>query len=240
MKRHLRFGLCLFLMLIACLLSSCQGKNNETIQVGLNGKNLDKTIIEYLSTVYGAKNLNRITSLSLVRNGLKRIDDLSGLVSLRDLEIGANQIERIEGIGNLKNLRSLSLVQDGIRRIEGLEGLENLEELHLNHNRIERIEGLGSLHKLRKLDLSDNSIEVIEGLEGLDLLQDFRAGGNRIVDFRGLLALKGLTKSITLLSRHNAITPEAQAILERVRKNNPNAQLLIDKTDWGSGNEEEK
>jgi len=84
--------------------------------------------------------------------------ELKNFKNLQELDLGYNQIAKIERINTLKQLRKLTLEYNKIKKIEGLEGLYQLEELNLYGNHITKIEGLEDLNQLKKLDLGKNPL----------------------------------------------------------------------------------
>ncbi len=106
---------------------------------------------------------------------IENMNDLRGLLKLRNLkklDLSGNNIKVINNLINLKNLRILKLIDNKIEEINGLEKLRNLRELFLSRNNIADIKGLESLKKLEYLSLSQNRIEEIKGLRGLTTLKN--------------------------------------------------------------------
>jgi hypothetical protein len=123
-------------------------------------------------------------------NGIRKIEGLDNLTSLRRLNLWGNPITKLEDMGLLKNLEylnmgtegtlnigadspeSLNLVSNKLRlgkatkitKIEGLEGLAKLEHIILQNQNIRRIEGIEGLTALKKLEMMDNPIDDISYL----------------------------------------------------------------------------
>ncbi|HME50584.1 MAG TPA: leucine-rich repeat protein [Candidatus Lokiarchaeia archaeon] len=100
--------------------------------------------------------------LDLHDQGIIKITEIKGLDVLGDrllsLELDNNQIKKIEGLEALGNLQELHLDNNQIAKIEGIGTLGNLRELHLNSNQITRIVGLEALGNLRILTVHFNPI----------------------------------------------------------------------------------
>ncbi len=57
-------------------------------------------------------------------------------LDIEKLDLGSNQITKIEGLDNLVKLRWLDLDENQITKIKGLDKLVNLQKLHLKKNNI--------------------------------------------------------------------------------------------------------
>lgn len=115
------------------------------------------------------------------------MEDLGPLANLRDLWLANNMIRRIKPVlTGCVTLRTLELGANRIKTIEHLEMLTTLENLWLGKNRISQIQNLSSLVKLRKLDLQCNRITQIEGLDALILLEELYLSHNRITRLENL------------------------------------------------------
>ncbi|PSC70165.1 tilB-like protein [Micractinium conductrix] len=89
------------------------------------------------------------------------------LITLHEIALHAQGIERIELLGSLcRHLRILLLQNNLISRIEGLHRLKELEHLNLALNNITRLANLQRCESLRVLDLTANFVPPA-GLLGL-------------------------------------------------------------------------
>jgi len=70
--------------------------------------------------------------------------------SLEELDLSYNRIAEVEEV-RCPKLRVLNLGWNEIRRIEGIEGSEMLEELNLCNNQISDCSKLRGLRRLRRL-----------------------------------------------------------------------------------------
>ncbi len=70
--------------------------------------------------------------------------------NLKKLDLGSNEIKKIEHMDRLINLRELSLAFNHIERIENLR-CPNLKVLDLSNNRLTEITGFKSFKKLEVL-----------------------------------------------------------------------------------------
>ena len=107
------------------------------------------------------------------------------------------EVDNLRGMVNLKELR---LDNNIITRIQGLEDLVNLEWLDLSFNLIEKIEGLENLTKLTDLSLYKNRISVLSGLDNLNSLEVLSIGCNKLQSLDETVKyLKGLKNKLKVL-----------------------------------------
>ena len=90
------------------------------------------------------------------------MENLDKLRNLKDLEIFANGIMKIEGLDNLKHLKILSLGANSIEKIENLNKLESLEKIYLSDNKIQEIENIDRLKKLKTFSIIENPLKSID------------------------------------------------------------------------------
>jgi Leucine-rich repeat (LRR) protein len=108
--------------------------------------------------------LAQVTSLDLhLRDGAKgkirRIESLSRLPRLQQLNLSHNALTKMEGLGSLLGLLELNLAENSLSRIEGIFHMKQLERLNLCGNRIERIpSSIASLTSLSALRLNRNRL----------------------------------------------------------------------------------
>ncbi len=88
---------------------------------------------------------DNVHSLCLHCNEISKIECLSHLQALKDLNLSANAITDIEGLQNLRSLTSLNLASNRIQVLNGLQGLGHLQSLNLAHNFISTLSGLTAL-----------------------------------------------------------------------------------------------
>lgn len=80
---------------------------------------------------------------------------------LKKLDLGTNQIKKIEGLNFLESLTQLSLEDNEIQFLDGLDSLQTLMELYLGNNLISdtrEITKLKTLSRLIILDISGNNL----------------------------------------------------------------------------------
>lgn len=95
------------------------------------------------------------------------LSDLSGLMSLKNLEILVvtfHQITSLEMLSELPQLKSLFLNNNRIQLLDGVESLVNLDELYVNVNDITSLKPLERLTNLHTLYCNHNRISSLEGI----------------------------------------------------------------------------
>lgn len=128
----------------------------------------------------------RLKSLDLSFNDLKKMDGIGHLVNLTDLYFVQNRIRKIEGLEKLSKLRNLELGGNKVTEIEGLEQCTGLEELWLGKNRITELKGLSTLSNLTILSIQANRLHTITGLENLTALEELHISHNALTSISGL------------------------------------------------------
>ncbi len=114
----------------------------------------------------------RVTGLDLFSNNLKGElpSELSGLTSLYELEISANNITGLSDLSDLTSLRVFSFVGSSdstLSDISALSGLIRLEHLQIAGHPIEDVSPLRSLTKLDLLNISGTLVHDVSPLLGL-------------------------------------------------------------------------
>lgn len=121
--------------------------------------------IEKISSLLGLK------SLTVLLLGKNRINDISGLITvkktLRVLDLHGNKITSVtHKICQLQELKSLNLAGNSLKVVhaEDFKGLFNLRELNLKRNKIKRINGFEDLRNLERLWLCHNDLQKVEDM----------------------------------------------------------------------------
>ncbi|MCY3552164.1 MAG: leucine-rich repeat domain-containing protein [Candidatus Poribacteria bacterium] len=103
---------------------------------------------------------------------------LTGIKTLRRLEITGTKISDISRLAELTQLTQLNLERNLISDISPLSNLKKLIELRLDNNLITDISPLSGLTNLQKLNLTDNAISDFSPLESLPEIITLNAQGN--------------------------------------------------------------
>ena len=103
---------------------------------------------------------------------------LTGIKTLRRLEITGTNISDISGLAELTELTHLDLGGNVISDISALSNLKKLVELRLGRNLITDISPLSGLTNLRELNLSNNTISNFSPLESLSAITTIHAQEN--------------------------------------------------------------
>lgn len=155
-------------------------KNDDTL-LNLDSNNEEKLSSEDMERL--VPEILRIKKLNYFVAGKNKLDDLSFLANLENLEhlgLGANDISDLSVLRNLKNLQSLFLWDNRIKDISPIQELFSLRRIQFINNNISDISALAGLKKLTDLDLSGNP--VLEEKIPAEILDD-SANPRRIINY---------------------------------------------------------
>ena len=156
------------------------------------------------------------SNMNLVGKGsdFKAIDRiprcLQDFKKLESIDLGGNNIRKIENLDGLEKLKFLDLramgtgFRYGINQIENIDELKNLKFLILRNNEISEIKNLENNTKLEIIDLTNNYFEKPLGLEKLEELPDLKKiqfGKNYFVKDEEMLVT--FTKALESLDMKN-------------------------------------
>lgn len=154
--------------------------------------------------------------------------ELLNLTLLEELWLGKNKIERISGLSGLASLRRLDVQSNRLTTIDGLldsSVASTLEELYLSHNAITdegAISGLLSSSNddttsssssspftmLTTLDLSRNRLTCTKPFAELTTLEDLWISGNDVKTFNDIDELRLLTNLDSVYLEYNPLDKE--------------------------------
>jgi len=154
--------------------------------------------------------------------------ELLNLTLLEELWLGKNKIERITGLSGLVSLRKLDVQSNRLTTIDGLldsSVASTLEELYLSHNAITdegAISGLLSSSNddttsssssspftmLTTLDLSRNRLTCTKPFAELTTLEDLWISGNDVKTFNDIDELRLLTNLDSVYLEYNPLDKE--------------------------------
>jgi len=154
--------------------------------------------------------------------------ELLNLTLLEELWLGKNKIERISGLSGLASLRRLDVQSNRLTTIDGLldsSVASTLEELYLLHNAITdegAISGLLSSSNddttsssssspftmLTTLDLSRNRLTCTKPFAELTTLEDLWISGNDVKTFNDIDELRLLTNLDSVYLEYNPLDKE--------------------------------
>ncbi|OWZ20855.1 hypothetical protein PHMEG_0004683 [Phytophthora megakarya] len=102
---------------------------------------------------------------------LQVVDESVNLLrAIRTLDLGWNQIDKVEANVTTKSLEVLNLCHNQLREVPPIQSLRSLKELDLAVNHITSLKGLEKLTALERLDISHNLINDITGVNLLTKL----------------------------------------------------------------------
>ncbi|XP_031122428.1 uncharacterized protein LOC116025354 [Ipomoea triloba] len=148
------------------------------------------------------RSLNSSSTVALIAGtGLKVIPNMSGLSSLRSVNLSANFIVHITPGSLPKGLHVLNLSRNKIATVEGLRELTRLRVLDLSYNKISRIgQGLSNCTLIKELYLAGNKISDVEGLHRLLKLTVLDVSFNKITTTKALGQLVANYNSLQALN----------------------------------------
>ena len=100
--------------------------------------------------------------------------------SLKFLNLSNNKIHELTGGFNCPEIIDLDLGSNEIRKIDNFEGIPNLEVLDLSNNQISDIKNVSNLPKLKRLYLGGNRVKSFLSFEGLESLQFLHLRNNYV------------------------------------------------------------
>ena len=148
-----------------------------------------------LSNLTGLEHAINLEDLFLGNVGMvSDLDPISNLTSLRNLNVGGNQISDIRPLAGLIHLAGLSLYANSVGDIVPLANLTNLTYLNLAHNGVKTLEPLSSLIRLQTLDLFDNRVRDITPVANMTALTTLILTHNQVEDVTPLANHPNLAK----------------------------------------------
>jgi Leucine-rich repeat (LRR) protein len=139
-----------------------------------------------------------VQEVDLDHQGLRKMQNLDGMIGLRRASFCDNELTKIEGLNTCTALEELILEENRISQLDGMASLAYLKRLDLGKNRLNRIEGLDHLTRLTQLSVEDNEINALSGLSKLQNLMELYIGNNKITELKQVLQVKDMPKLIIL------------------------------------------
>ncbi len=104
----------------------------------------------------------KIEAIHLQNNEIENIDFLSGIKTLKSVQLQHNHIKDISKIKDLENLTSFDASYNEIEKIDSLVNLASLQQITLNHNKINDLENIEKLFKknLFNLAIDEQELEI--------------------------------------------------------------------------------
>lgn len=184
---------------IKAILEMLNASSCEQIQEELRVKNGIINLSEqFLTELTPLQNLDDITELSLNKNKIRSLPNLS-LRSILNIDLSENEIDIIDFNHLPQNIDSLNLRSNVIQSIIPREQSSHLTWLNLSSNQLENVSGLENLLNLRALSMSHNQIYDLNGIETLQNLEILNLSYNQIEEYSALESLE----NIEILSIYN-------------------------------------
>jgi dynein light chain 1 len=93
---------------------------------------------------------------------------LSSLKDCEQLSLSTNMIDRMGSLAGMVNLKILSIGRNNLKKIEKLDEVSStLEQLWISYNQISTLEGLSGLENLTTVYMSNNAIKSFSELNHL-------------------------------------------------------------------------
>lgn len=146
---------------------------------------------------------------------LTSLAPLSSMYQLEELTVAGHAIDNLTPLSGLKSLRYVDLSSNAIVNLGPLSGLLNLSELYLGANAVSSLTPIAELPALRRLILADNAIDDSGDLSKLRQLNYLDVSRNTLLSVEGLGALQGLgqlyvsdndVSDLTPLASHSQLT----------------------------------
>lgn len=152
------------------------GDNNEITALSIFGdENSERT--DDLGII---SKLEKITRLSLTRNGIEDLSLILPKPNLTHLYIGGNNIKDVSFLTQCPLLSHLAIWSNPINNLEPLRFLENLTTLYCQNTLIEDVNFILPMKNLHLLNASNCMISDIEVLTKIENLNNVNLSGNRI------------------------------------------------------------
>lgn len=136
------------------------------------GDILEKYKVEWIylndNNISNISELSKAKSLKLLWIWNNKIEDVTSLANLTELEsfkASDNKISDISALKNLKKMNSLILENNNIRDISVIQNFPNLEVLMMSDNQIEDISAIKDLKKLSYITFDNNKIKDISCMQ---------------------------------------------------------------------------
>lgn len=146
-----------------------------------------------LTNLTGLSGLYRLEDLALVGHEISSLAPLSGLTSLRYVDLSDNAIINLGPLSGLLNLSELYLGANEVESLTAIAELPALRRLVVADNAIDDAGDLSKLRQLNYLDISRNEIASVQGLGGLKMLGRLFVSDNEVVDLAPLASHSNLT-----------------------------------------------
>ncbi len=147
-----------------------------------------------VSTWYGVTvTEKRVTALDLSANNLTgKIPKLSGLDKLSTLDIAINPLKKLSNLSNLINLDTLIIYDNDLRKLPDLSRLVNLKFFICSSTFIKNLPDLSNLVNLETLDCTNNYLTQLPDLSGLVELKYLNCSENQLIQLPNLSNQKKL------------------------------------------------
>ncbi|CAL6031589.1 leucine-rich_repeat domain-containing protein [Hexamita inflata] len=173
-------------------------KKLHTLDVSKN--NVDLTHIHMVSS---------LTKLYMRDCCVKNIDQISQLVTLKELDLSQNKgIKDINALCQLKSLTKLLIHRCGLNIINQIMTLTYLEVLDISSNLLKNVDSIGQLINLKELDISNDwglDITPLKDLTGLIILDMSGCGLRQLNALQPLINLQTLDLSQNYINNINEL-----------------------------------
>lgn len=154
--------------------------------------------------------LPKLAKLTLSGCSLSSIQNLSGAVNLRYLDLNNNAIRDISSLSFLSGLQELNLSHNALTNLSVLSELTQLTVLDVSYNSLASLAPLASCTQLTQLKAASNTIGTLTGVENLTALTVLDVSYNDLTEvdlLAGILSLQELNISNNTLLDIASLSP---------------------------------
>ena len=140
-----------------------------------NGLSEDKLVIE-------GEGGNRKMQLTLINTEVSDVSSLSGLTSLKMLDLRETPVSDVSSLSGLTSLKMLYLSGTQVSDVSSLSGLTSLKKLYLRETPVSDVSNLSGLTSLERLDLYGTQVSDVSSLSGLTSLKTLNLEDTQVSD----------------------------------------------------------
>lgn len=188
--------LCIMLIIPLAITINLYARKDKLIK----DRGLEKVIKEELER-YGNQveitpsNLEKIRSLYIwEKDNVHSLKGIELLRSLKRFQIDTRGIKDLEMLGKLNSLKELKISDGKLDSVLGINNLEYLEELGLYYVKINNEHSLDKFHELKRLSIQGAELVDLSILKGLNNLEELRLSYCEVTKIKGIECLANIKR----------------------------------------------